>query len=65
LFFPGESGVAASRPPLVSFALQFFLSQSRFGGIVFFFDQKDVVMTLGPGEEREVERIPAQLRRFL
>jgi inner membrane protein len=25
----------------------------------------EAAVTLGPGEEREVERIPAQLRRFL
>jgi hypothetical protein len=31
----------------------------------FWFKLGEAVVTLGPGEEREVERIPAQLRRFL
>jgi inner membrane protein len=35
------------------------------GGVPFWLKPGQAVVTLGPGEEREVERIPEQLRRFL
>jgi inner membrane protein len=33
--------------------------------VQFWLQPGETVVTLGTGEEREVERIPAQLRRFL
>jgi len=33
--------------------------------VPFWLQPGEAAVTLGPGEEREVERIPEQLRRFL